>query len=148
MPDISTYWAPGATFGDWALAGPDLAAGTDLETAVLISLFTDRMADPDDAIPDGTGDPRGWWGDAGAERPIGSKLWLLEREKQTEAVRLAAEDYCTDALAWLVEDGIAARVAAAATWLRPGVLGVLVTIDEPSGREVVFNYQWAWKAVT
>ncbi|MCW5760104.1 MAG: phage GP46 family protein [Phenylobacterium sp.] len=148
MPDISTFWSPGESRGDWAVAGFDLASGTDLETAVLISLFTDRRADPDDVIPDGSGDPRGWWGDALGARPLGSKLWLLERAKQTEDTRQRAQGYAEDALAWLVEDGVAAEVVVAASWQGPGFLGLQVTISEPDGRQTAFNYQWAWKAVS
>lgn len=148
MPDISTIWQPAEARGDWALAGPDFASGQDLATAVLISIFTDRRADPDDVIPDGSGDPRGWWGDAGRARPLGSKLWLLERAKQTEEIRLRAEDYIRDALAWLVEDGIAASVTVIATWERGALLGVRVLVVEPAGGEQTFNYQWAWKAVS
>lgn len=146
MPDISTFWNPAAARGDWQLAGPDLAKGTDLETAVIISLFTDARADPDDVIPDGTGNPRGWWGDTGRPRRIGSKLWLLSRAKETEETRLRAQDYCEAALAWLTEDGVAASVDVVAAWqAQPGRLGVTVTITEPNGD--VSNYQWAWKAV-
>ena len=148
MPDISTIWTPGESRGDWALAGPDLASGADLETAVLISLFTDRAADPDDEIPDGSGDPRGWWGDAGETQKIGSKLWLLERAKRTEANRLRAQDYADEALAWMVEAGIADSVASFAEWAGEGRLDMAVTITRPDGREDVFNYQWAWKAVS
>lgn len=148
MPDISTFWQPQQVRGDWALAGADLAAGGDLATAVLISLFTDRRADPDDVIPDGTADPRGWWGDAGRDVPIGSKLWLLEREKRTEPVRLRAEDYIAEALQWLVDDGVAAAVEVTAQWALGGRLEAQVTIIEPAGRQQVFNYQWAWKGVS
>lgn len=147
MSDISTIWQPAEGRGDWVLAGPDLAAGQDLATAVLISLFTDRRADGDDTIPDRSGDPRGWWGDLGRARPLGSKLWLLEREKQTEQVRLRAQDYAQEALDWLVEDGVAQSVTVAASWVRAGFLGLRVLIVEPEGREQAFNYQWAWKAV-
>lgn len=148
MPDISTFWDPAAGRGDWAQAGPDLSAGTDLETAVIISLFTDRRAEPDEIIPDGSGDARGWWGDTGRARPLGSKLWLLERAKQTEDTRHRAFDYITDALAWLIEDGVAATVDVLVQWQRPGLLASQVTITEPSGRTSVFNYHWAWKAVS
>jgi hypothetical protein len=30
----------------------------------------------------------------------------------------------------------------------PGRLGVTVTVTEPGGRASVFDYQWAWKAVS
>lgn len=147
MSDIATVWVPAEGRGDWAMAGPDLLKGRDLATSVLISLFTDARAAPDDVLPDASGDPRGWWGDAGRDRPLGSKLWLLERAKRTEETRLRAQDYAQDALAWLVEDGIAASVTVEAAWTGEKMLGVQVTIAEPDGRQVVFNYQWAWKGV-
>lgn len=147
MPDITTFWLPDEGRGDWALAGPDLASGGDLESAVLISLFTDRVADPDDEIPDGSGDPRGWWGDLGRTSPLGSKIWLLERAKRTEANRLRAQDYARDCLGWMVDAGLAADVEAVAEWQARGRLAVAVTLSRPDGREAVFNYQWAWEAI-
>lgn len=147
MPDIQTFWQPLAGRGDWAMAGPDLAAGADLESAVLISLFTDRRADPDDVIPDGTNDPRGWWGDAGQDYAIGSKLWLLDRSKQSEPVRLRAQNYIEDALRWLLDDGVAASVEVVTRWQRPALLAAQVTILEPNARTSIFNYQWAWGGV-
>jgi phage gp46-like protein len=147
MPDISTLWSPGAAAGGWAVAGADLAAGTDLETPVLISLFTDRRADADDTVPDPSGDRRGWWGDALFARPLGSRLWLLERAKRTEAVRLAAEGYILEALQWLIDDGIAAAVEASAEW-RGAQLLAAVSITQPDGTSTTFNYAWAWGAVS
>lgn len=152
MPDIRSIWQASACLAAWALDGPDLATGDDLETAVILSLFTDRRADPDDIIPDGSRDPRGWWGDLGADVPIGSKLWLLDRAKATEQVRLRAEDYIGQALQWLVDDGVAAAVEVSAAWQKPlpgvGFLAAAVTISEPTGRTRVFNYQWAWGGVS
>lgn len=149
MPDIATFWSPQDSRGDWAVANSDLASGSDLETAVLISLFTDRRADPDDVIPDGGQDRRGWWGDLYADKPIGSKLWLLDRSKRTEAVRQRAQGYIADALQWLVDDGVAASVVAVAQWQQLAgsskpMLACLITITEPDARVTQFNYQWAW----
>lgn len=151
--DISTFWVPLEARGDWSQSGADLTSGTDLETAVLISLFTDRRADPDDVIPDGTGDPRGWWGDLYLATPLGSKLWLLDRSKKTEAVRQAAQDYASDALAWLIDDGIAAAVDVTAQWQAgvdpsQGFLAMAIEIDQPDGRTQTFNFQWAWGTVS
>lgn len=144
MPDIATVWNPAAGHGDWVIAGPDLLSGQDLETSVIISLFTDARASADDIIPDGTGNPRGWWGDTNWPRPLGSKLWLLERAKQTEQTRQRAQDYIEAALAWLIEDGIAASVSVVTQWQGRGFLAAAVTIAEPDGRTSAFNYQWAW----
>jgi phage gp46-like protein len=69
-----------------------------LEEAVMLSLFTDRRYE-------GRG---GWWGDAMPPIEgvlIGSYLHTLFREKQTEQVRLQAQRYCEQALAWLIEEG-------------------------------------------
>lgn len=147
MPDIATIWRPGEAGGDWVLVGPDLQGGSDLETAVLISLFTDRVADPEDPIPDGSGDPRGWWGDLDRTAPLGSKLWLLERAKRTEETRLLAIDYAEEALAWMVDASIAESVSATAAWAGRSRLDLGVVILEPGGRETTFNYQWAWEAL-
>jgi phage gp46-like protein len=92
---------------------------------VLVSLLTDRLANADDEIPDGTGDRPGWWADmvlplanaAPAGDLIGSRLWLLSRRKVTEPTRIDAIRYCIEALQWLLGDGI----AAAADAKRPGI---------------------------
>jgi len=47
MADIRTIWK--GTSADWAISGPSLAADDGLETAVVISLFTDRLAVAGDA---------------------------------------------------------------------------------------------------
>lgn len=155
MGDITTVWTPELGRGDWRLAGADLLSGQDLVTAVIISLFTDARADADDVIPDGTGNPRGWWGDVGRVRPLGSKLWLLDRARKTEDTRQRAEDYAAAALAWLVDDGIAESVDVLAQWQampgqpQVGFLALRVTVTEPDGRgPAVFNFQWAWGDVS
>lgn len=110
-------------YADWALAEPDerqnfggLRAKAALHSAILIALFTDRRLPADAESPDGSGDPRGWWGDSVdvrtdlAEAEMGSHLWLLERGRldDTETVRLA-EDYAREALQPLVNQGAVAR---------------------------------------
>lgn len=145
MGDIATLWDPVALVGDWAVAPDGLAAGQDLATAVVISLFTDAPAGPDDEIPDGSGDRRGFWGDAEApEGPIGSRLWLLAREKQVEGVRVRAEGYAREALAWLTADGVAARVDVAASWGGIGRLDLAVTVYRRDGTAVALNFAAPW----
>lgn len=115
MTDIRTGWSPSLT-GDWLMAAPDLDDTETLATSVILSLFTDRQADPDDALPDRSRDRRGWWGDASARSPIGSRLWLLSREKTTPGTRLRAIGYAREALAWMIEDGVADRIDVDATY--------------------------------
>ena len=83
----------------------------DLPRSVLISLFTNRRANPDDDLP---ADAKyGWWGDTYApinNDKIGSRLWLLNRSTLTAQTVLKAQEYATEALAWLMDDKVASNV--------------------------------------
>lgn len=130
------------------LDGGDLATDDGLRSAVMVSLFTDRRAEPDDDIPDGTGERRGWWADAYAESDgdlIGSRLWLLSRSKESVDVLQRARTYAEEALLWLIEDGVATAMQVEAEWLTDvgrGVLGLLVSIELPDRTPFtdVFHY--------
>lgn len=69
---------------------------SDLKTAVIISLFSDKRGDGDDV--------RGWWADSYHDDSIGSHLWKLSREKRTVEVLHRSEDYARSCLRWLIED--------------------------------------------
>lgn len=143
MGDIATFWSAERIGGDWRL-GPDLASGHDLETAVLISLFTDQTAAPEDTIPDGSDDPRGWWGDQGADRPIGSKLWLRARAKQTQGTLNTVHDDIVEALQWLIDDGVVGRIDVLTEWSRTRFLAAQVTLHRPGRGPTVFRYEVLW----
>ena len=147
MSDTAIIWSPGLGRGDWNLQATQLQTGNDLTTAVLISLFTDRQANPDDIIPDGTNDPRGWWGDD-ATRPIGSRLWLLSRVKQTTKTLARAQDYIAEALKWLIDDGVVARFDITTEWTKPGFLGANVIAYEKSGAAIALNSSAVWTGVS
>jgi phage gp46-like protein len=137
-------------FFDLALLGGDLESDAGLETATIVSLFTDRLADPGDELPDNTSDRRGWWGDAfalAAGDLIGSKLWLLGRSKHLPAVADRAEDYAREALRWLIDDGIAAEVAVIAEWYSASTLALGVEITRPDGTEMTFRFDNIWEAI-
>lgn len=91
---------------DIAMDGPDLLQDNSLHTTVLICLFTDRQAEPDDVIPDGTDNHRGYW----ANPKMGSRLWLLNRAPATLTTALRAREYCIEALQILVDIGLASSV--------------------------------------
>lgn len=143
MSDITTVWDASLLRGDWAQAGASLQSGADVVTGVLISIFTDRVANADDAIPDGTADPRGWWADD-PQKPIGSRLWLLGREKQLDSVPQRAKDYCKEALQWMLDDGVVAKFEIAAQWVRAGFLGVQITAYQQDGTTTVVKFTAAW----
>ena len=82
-----------------------------LSRAVVISLFTWQRASQSDEVDN---DQRmGWWGDTFAENKgdkIGSKLWLLLRQKVTDETLNRAQEYAYDALKWLIDDGICSDI--------------------------------------
>lgn len=115
-----------------------------LNRAILISLFTWRRANASDnvALPD----RQGWWGDAFADQVgdrIGSRLWLLQREKLTAETLRRAQDYATEALAWLIDDGLASRVDVTAERISSGLaLGVVVYRAEGGRMTLDLNEFW------
>ena len=139
---------------DCGMEAGDLVAENTLRTAVILSLFLDRRADDDDILPNGSDDRRGWWADtvapmteygiggglASGDR-IGSRLWLLSREKTLPEVLRRAHDYAFEALIWLVDDGIARAVDVDATMPRPGLLALAVKIFLPDGQDRNFTYK-------
>lgn len=135
----------------------DLATTKSWLPAVLVSLFTDARASADDPLPDPSSDDRrGWWGDSlNTTLPgdrVGSKLWLLEREKNINTALKRAKTYVEESLAWMVAEGIAKSVKAeteAQTTKDSGtiILAFRVTIIEPDGAVTPLKFEQEWKAV-
>ncbi len=154
MPDIALAWQPLGARGDFAVANGALATGNDLATAVLVSLFSDAVASPDDTAAHNLSDPHGWWGDtyeaaAPGGTPLGSRLWQLFRgvKAGNTNLPLQAQNACALALRWLITDGIAASVQVAAGWVRPTALGIQVTITRPAGGIQAFRFEALWDTV-
>lgn len=130
---------------DIAIEGNDVKADNGLRSAIIVSLFSDRQAEPDDEISDGTNNRRGYWADQytgpdGAR--LGSRLWLLSRSKQTQQVLDRARDYCLEALQWMLNDGVASAIDAQTEWLDRKTLGITVQIFKADGQpyDDVFEY--------
>jgi phage gp46-like protein len=149
MPDIKITWDSLNNRGDWTVAIGDLVTGDDLETMVLVCLFSDRVLPADMTPPDGSSDHRGWPGDSYMTLPIGSRLWTLARRSISSVSQLLADalDICNEALAPLLTDGIAQTVVVNTYYISRGQLGITVVITEPSGTVTNFNYQYAWQGV-
>jgi len=157
MPnDIRIDWNSTLMAGDFAFdsAHQDLMSDGGLETAVLVSLFTDRRAREDDELPDSNNlDRRGWWGDLGVPEvegdQIGSRLWLLGREKTQESVLVRAKKYAEEALRWMIEDGIAKTIEVETErQSTPGTdwLVLAVRIYKPDGAVTPLKYEFQWSA--
>lgn len=145
--DISKIWQPQNSYADYVMSGPVLQTGTDLETAFLNSVFSDREAAPDDVIPDGSNDPRGWHGDAGEPYPIGSRMWLLERSKLTADIPLRAKDYLAECLQWMLDDGVVSDVQIQTAVILPSMLGAAVQLYQQKGVALARNYAWVWQGI-
>lgn len=133
---------------DLALDGFLLAEDDGLVTAVIISLFTDRQANPDDTLPSGTY-RRGWWGDDFATVPgdkIGSRLWLNESAKQLGAVLVKDREYAREALQWLLDDGVVSAVDVVASNPRNGVRALSISISRPNKPVARYQFERFWKA--
>ncbi|MEQ8585163.1 MAG: phage GP46 family protein [Thalassobaculaceae bacterium] len=134
--------------GDLDVAGADIATDEGLRTAIVVSLFTDRRARDDDALPAAADDRRGWWGDylAAVEGDrIGSRLWLLSREKQVPEVLARAEEYTREALAWLLEDRIATKVDVTVTAPVRGRLDIAIAVTRPLGDVAAYRFDYVWE---
>lgn len=148
MADIKTNWLPELMAGVWSVDGADLAGDDGLETAVLISLFTDAAATDDEMARAGVQQRRGWWGDAWSDIPgdvMGSKLWLLRREKRTAATLARAQGYARDALMWLVEDGVADSVSVIAEAVGTDVLALQVQITRKQRPAARYRFNAFWQ---
>lgn len=142
--DIALVYDANAKAFDLAIQGGDLATDSTLETAVLLSLYTDRRALDEDVLPDNGTDRRGWWCDAYSNRLQGSRLWLLSREKDLDSVLRRAEQYAKEALAWVIEDGIGETVQVEAIHLRRGVLQLIVGIERQGSNVLAGRYDYVW----
>ncbi|MBK5075082.1 phage GP46 family protein [Budviciaceae bacterium CWB-B4] len=148
ISDITTVWDVEKSIGDWMQSdalGGELLNGHDLETAILISLFTDGLAKSDDLLDDS--DRRGWWGDLDMEFPIGSRLWLLRRQKLTTKVAIKAEDYAKEALQWLVKDGAVSSISVDSQIIYPSTLNLIITYQQPGKNQSSVKFSWVWGAV-
>lgn len=136
----------------------DLEMTESLLPSVLVSLFTDARAANDDPLPDiGNPDRRGWWGDdtntAKQGDSVGSKLWLLEREKSADSVLVKAKIYIEEALQWMLDEGIAAKVDVTTESQpveRSGtvILAYQIQINKPTGVTETFKFEQEWRATT
>jgi phage gp46-like protein len=140
---------PGLNETDIAVADRDLERDSSLETAIIISLFTDKRARTDDITPDRNEDRRGWYGDSlnidgDAD---GSWLWLLYRSKTTAEIPALAKEYTEDALRWLLEDGVAERVVVSAVRADWNTLIITARVYRPGAvQPELFRYFYNWQA--
>lgn len=147
LADLALVWSNATGDADLAMIDNDLASDRGLETAVLISLFTDRRAETDDKPPSGDErDRRGWWADQFAAFQgdrIGSRLWLLDRSKRTNETALRAKEYALEALAWMLEDRVVASINVTVETTARALL-FAVELQRPGRDPVSFRFASKW----
>lgn len=119
----------------------------DLLRAVVISLFTWRRANQDDATE---GQKMGWWGDAFApvqNDRIGSRLWLLAREKPANETANRAREYAEEALQWMIDDGVARRIDVVIERLSTFGMAMSLTIYRNDGSALPVRFDNFWGAL-
>lgn len=133
------------------LASYSLELEDTLQTAIILSLFSDRRAGPDDTLPLHDTERRGWVGDEYMADDFddrldawGSKLWLVYFGKVTAAKLGAARFAAEQSLQWLIRDGIASRIVVQSSWegARADRLAVRPTIYQAERSQPVYDVLW------
>lgn len=130
---------------DLVLDGDDFAIEEGVETALIVSLFSDRRAASDEVS-----DPlkrRGWIGNQVAEVPgdnFGSGLWLYDQSRldpqSANGLRLEA----MQALEWMIDEGLATDVEAAVEAVQGRRTTILaVDLGQTSGNPLSKAYRLA-----
>ncbi len=150
LADLALMWSNATHDADLSIIDLDLASDRGLETAVILSLFTDRRAESDDVPPSGDDrDRRGWWADEFAEVAgdrIGSRLWLLDRSKRTNDVKLRATESIREALAWMLEDRVVSGIDVEVETV-DNALVFAVGLQRPGRDPVSFRFAHTWQEV-
>lgn len=149
--NVSLYWDGESFKGNIQSESGDLVTGDDLSTAVVISLFTWKRAKAGDILPDGT-DRKGWWGDTYSSIPedkIGSRIWILNREKILPSTIARLEEYAYEALEWLIEDKIAKAVTVKAFRNEQDLnrVDMLINIYKADGGSASYAFNNVWEAL-
>lgn len=129
---------------DLSIENDDLLADNGLETAVAISVFTDRRVS-DEELPDLETKKRGWWGDMFPEIDldrIGSRLWTLDRSKTTVETLNRMNELCKESLNWMLEDGIAGEIAVNSEYNDNKQMITTIEISRPDEQSERFSVVW------
>jgi len=145
---------------DWLLLDDGTLDETQaLATAVIVALGTDRLASPNDILPDpDSTDRAGWWGDMDAEElfngwPIGTKLWLLKRAKivgpedPEGATVIRVEQYIREAIKPFIDMRIASSFDVEAWRVGKERIDALVVIYRGPKAPVELRFQVLWDEI-
>ncbi|MGQ8700612.1 phage GP46 family protein [Serratia marcescens] len=78
-----------------------------------------------------------WWADS----TLGSRLYLLKREKDVARVRTLARQYAEQALQPILDDGRASRITVTAQHPANGWLILLIEVEQSNGQIMPFTHR-------
>lgn len=128
---------------DIGIRNDEFVLDDGLQSMVTTSLFCDAREG------DNTGDKRGWWGASVLDEDrngsqFGSKLWLLSREKQLDETLIKIQQWCSDALAWMVDLDIVESVTVTAEYIKTGTVLITVSLIRGDRDPLTFKYKYLW----
>jgi phage gp46-like protein len=126
---------------DVVVDGGDFIRDPGLETSILLSLFTNKRAEATDVLPDNSVDRYGWC----LDDRLGSKLWLLGREKTIPETLTMAKFYAEDCLQWLIEDSVASSIIVVATRIRYDTIQLSIEIIRQNNISEFYKYYYNWQ---
>lgn len=145
MSDIKLV-QKGAKF-DIGFSGADIELTDSLENSVAISLMLDTKAEQRNSefahVEHTHG---GWWADSIDGYEIGSRLWTLCKNKNSEQTKETARKLCVDALQWMIDDGVAKDVTAEIIGVSKERIDVAITITRPDGTNERTEFQINWES--
>lgn len=121
----------------------DISTINGMETACLVSLFTDRRL-PESVAPYPMS-RSGWIGNirtAKEPRQLGSELWALENARLTTYLLAQRKEACTRAFDWMLIDRAARSVSATSRYNSDGVVSDGIEITARDGVKYSAVYLW------
>ena len=129
---------------DLVIEGDDLKLEQGLETAVIISLFSDKRVSRQ-LLPEGASGQRGWWGDVLSDiesDEIGSHFWIINRETVSYEVLNRLEEFVFRALEWMIDGGLAERIEVTSTRRDLEIIDISVSISRLETEDLRFDFAW------
>lgn len=150
--DIRLMWNPEDMYAEIVLGDRDVDRDGGFETAVLITLGTDKRASSEDELPDSDNIYKGgWWGDSLPPVPgylMGTKLWLLQRAKTTDEIPALAEEYLRDGFQWMLDDEIIESfdvTVERVDFNHASVLSFDLSFNRPRGDTIFYKFYYNWE---
>ena len=125
----------------------DLLTDDSLENAVVISIGTYARERNLGKVANLKPSVGGWWGDALDEKgTLGGYLYEAFPGKLIESTARQVEVLCSEALKWMVDDGVAKSVGCKAEVADEETMNVTITIQRPDGSDNAYAYEIKWMA--